>query len=135
MILPAIVLAHYLSGSWDCTYRAGASSLAYVATYGYDGKGGILRQSASWKGGGDEELIAYDAHRGWTSVVFDGQGTTTIMRASGSDPAHIAFHSIYPDSSITVTFDRVSATEYTLRGTVRSGGKTIANVDTCTRPH
>jgi hypothetical protein len=55
------------------------------------------------------------------------------MRAPGSDPKHIAYRSVYPDASIAVTFDRVSATEYTLRGTVRSGGKTIASVDTCLR--
>jgi hypothetical protein len=32
-----------------------------------------------------------------------------------------------------VTFDRISATEYTLHATVRSGGKKITSVDTCLR--
>ena len=93
-----------------------------------------MREIASWTGGGDEELLAYDAQRGgWTAVVFDGQGTATIMRATGSDPNRIAYRSVYPDASIAVTFDRVSATEYTLHATVRSGGKTITSVDTCLR--
>jgi hypothetical protein len=125
---------HYLVGTWNCTYRAGAVRLAYDATYAYDRDARTLRQIASWAGGGDEELLAYDASRGgWTAVVFDGQGTATIMRATGSDPNHIAYRSVYPDPSIAVTFDRISATEYRLHGTVRSGGKTISSVDTCLR--
>jgi len=125
---------HYLVGAWKCTYRAGAARLAYDATYAYDLDGGTLRQIASWSGGGDEELLAYDAQRrGWTAVVLDGHGTATTMRAAGSDPNHIAYRSVYPDASLAVTFDRVSATEYTLHGTVHSGGKTITSVDTCLR--
>jgi hypothetical protein len=128
---------HYLVGTWNCTYRAGAVRLAYDATYAYDRASHTLRQIASWAGGGDEELLAYNAQRGrWTAVVLDDQGTATILRATGSDSNHIAYRSIYPDASINVTFDRISATEYTLHATVRSGGKTITSVDTCLRgPH
>ena len=125
---------HYLVGTWNCTYRAGAVRFAYGATFVYDRDGRTLRQIASWAGGGDEELLAYDAKRGgWTAVVFEDQGTTTILRATGSDPNHIAYRSVYPDASIAETFDRISATEYKLHATVRSGGKTIASVDTCLR--
>lgn len=146
MILASLVLAavlpataaplaglHYLVGPWNCTYRAGAVRLAYAATYAYDRDGHTLRQSASWAGGGEEELFAYDARRGWTAVVFDDQGTATIMRATGSDPNHIAYRSVFPDAGVAVRFDRISATEYTLRATVRSGGKTTTSVDTCLR--
>ena len=124
---------HYLVGTWNCTYRAGAARTAYDATYAYDRDGHTLRQIASWAGGADEELLAYDARRGgWTAVVLD-QGTATILRGTGSDPNHIAYRSVYPDASIAETFDRISATEYTLHATVRSGGKTITSVDTCLR--
>jgi hypothetical protein len=125
---------HFLVGTWNCTYRAGAVRLIYDATYAYDRDGHVLRQVDSWTGGGAEELVAYDAqHSAWSAVVFDDQGTTTTMRATGSDPDHIAYHSVYPDASIATTFDRVSATEYTLHATVRLGGKTITSVDTCLR--
>jgi hypothetical protein len=131
---PPLAGLHYLVGTWNCTYRAGTVRFAYDATYAYDLDGHTLRQIASWKGGGDEELLAFDAHRRrWTAVVLDDQGTATIMRATGSDPNHIDYRSVYPDASIAVTFDRISATEYTLHGTVRSGGKTITSVDTCLR--
>lgn len=146
MILASLVLAaalpataplaglHYLVGTWNCTYRAGAAHLAYDATYAYDLNGRTLREIALWTGGGDEELVAYDAQRrGWTAIVLDDHGNATNMRASGSNPNHIAYRSVYPDASIAVTFDRLSATKYTLHGTVHSGGKTIASVDTCSR--
>jgi hypothetical protein len=122
---------HYLVGAWNCTYRAGAVRFAYAATYAYDHD--TLREIASWTGGGDEEVLAYDARRGgWTAVVLD-QGTATILRGTGSDPNHIAYRSVYPDASIVERFDRVSATEYTLHATVRSGGTTTASVDICLR--
>jgi hypothetical protein len=125
---------HYLIGTWNCTYRAGAARMAYDATYVYDRDGHTLRQIDSWAAGGGEELLAYDAQRGsWTVVVLDYQGAATILRATGSDPNHIAYRSVYPDASIAETFDRFSATEYTLHATVRSGGKTITSVDTCLR--
>jgi len=122
---------HYLVGRWTCTYRAGALLLPYRATYAYDLGGQTLRETATFAGGGDEELLAY-AKRGWTAVVFDGSGSTTIMRGTGS-ANHIAFRSIYPDASIAESVDRVSATEYTIHATVRAGGKTTASVDTCLR--
>ncbi len=125
---------HYLAGTWNCTYRAGAARLAYNATYVYDRDGRTLRQIATWTGGSDEELLAYDAQRrGWTAVVLDNHGTATVMRASGSDPNHIAYRSVYPNAGIAETFDRISATEYELHATVHSGGKTITSVDTCVR--
>ncbi len=124
---------HFLVGSWKCAYRAGAARFAYDAVYTYDRDGHTLRETAAWSGGGDEELLAYDAKRGWTVVVFDDTGTATVMRGTGSDPNHFAYRSVYPDASIGVRFDRISATEYTLHATVRSGGKTTASVDTCSR--
>jgi len=124
---------HYLVGSWKCTYHAGAMSMAYDTTYAYNLSGQTLREIAAWAGGGDEELVGYDPHAGWTAVVFDDHGNTTVMHATGHNPNHIVYHSVYPDASIAVTFDRISATKYTTHGTVRTGGKTISSVDTCTR--
>ena len=123
---------HGLVGSWSCTYHAGGTDFAYRTTYTYDRDGHILRQTASWTGGGDEEYVAYDAlHRRWTATVLDDGGNATVMRAPGSDPNHIAYHSVYPDASMAVTFDRLSATQYALHATVRSGGNTTTSVDTC----
>jgi len=125
---------HYLVGTWNCTYRAGAVSLAYAATYAYDRDGRALRQTTSSAGYGDEELLVYNAKLGaWTAVVLDDEGNATVMRATGSNPNHIAYRSVYPDASITEMFDRISATKYMLHATVRSGGKTITSVDTCLR--
>src|ERR1700677_4435548 len=134
MIIAAMLAGmHYLVGTWSCTYQAGAARFAYTASYAYDRGGNTLRESGAWKGGRDEELLAYDAHRGWTALVFEDQGTATVLRASGSNPNHIVYRSVYPDAAISETFERLSATKYTLHATVRSGGKTISSVDTCVK--
>jgi hypothetical protein len=125
---------HYFVGSWKCTYRAGSMSFAYGSTYVLDGGGTTLRQSATWAGGGDEELVSYDAKRArWTAVVVDREGNATVMHSTGSDPGHLAYRSVYPDASIAVKLDRVSSNKYTTHATVRAGGKTITSVDTCLR--
>ena len=124
----------YLVGTWSCTYRAGAMRMAYNATYTYDRNGHTLRETASWAGGGDEELIGYNAKsHGWTAVVFEDDGGTTILRGIGSDPNHIAYRSVYPDASIAETIDRVSARAYAIHATVRSGATTTRSVDSCER--
>jgi len=125
---------HYLVGTWKCTYRAGTTSLPYVATYAYDLDGQVLRQTTTFAGGSAEQLLAYDAHGALTVVVFDNQGSATIMRGTGGDPKHFAYRSTYPaDPSIADSLDDIAPTKYTLRATVRSGGKTIHSVDTCLR--
>lgn len=125
----------YLVGAWKCTYNAGSVHLPYDTTYAYDRDGHILRQIASFAGGsGDEELLSYDAqHNVWTAIVLDDQGDATVMHAISRDPNHIAYRSVYPDANVDVRFDRLSASQYTLRGTVRSGGKTTTSIDTCLR--
>jgi hypothetical protein len=124
----------YLVGTWNCTYVGGGERMSYINTYAYDLDGKTLRQSTSSSAGSDEELLAYDTqHSTWTAIVIDEHGDATVMHAAGSDPTHIAYTSVYPDASITTTFDRVSDTKYTLHGRYTVGGKTITNVDTCVR--
>jgi hypothetical protein len=132
--LSPIAGLNYLVGAWTCTYHAGPVRFDYKATYADDLDGHTLRETATWTGGGDEELVSYDAKGGhWMAVVLDDQGNATTMRANGSDPNHIAYRSIYPDASTAVTMDRISPTEYKLHGTFRAGGKTTTSVDTCLR--
>jgi hypothetical protein len=124
----------YLVGTWHCTYHAGAVSMPYTATWSYDNGGNALRQVTSFGNAGDEELIGYDAqHHIWSVVVLDDHGGATVMQASGDDPNHIAYHSVYPDASIAPTFDKVSDTKYTTHATFSTGGKTIVSDDTCVK--
>ena len=124
---------HYLVGTWNCTYRAASRyasptmpptlTIATATRCGRPPPGRVAATRSCSR-------MTRSAAAG-RSVVFDDRGTATILRATGSNPNHIAYRSVYPDASIAVTFDRISATEYTLHGTVRSGGKTITSVDTC----
>ena len=108
--------------------------MAYGATYSYDRGGRTLRETTSWAGGGDEELIGYSAKRhGWTAVVFEDDGGSTVLVGTGSDANHIAYRSVYPDGSIAETIDRVSAQAYAIHAIVRSGATMMRSVDSCER--
>ncbi len=125
---------HDLVGTWKCTFSGGGMNLNYNAVYASDLAGHALRETTTLPGGGDEELIAYDAaHNRWTATVVDAGGTATVMHAPGSSAKHIVYRSVYPDASVGVVFNRVSARKYTQHGTFVAGGKTIVSVDTCTR--
>ena len=123
---------HDLVGRWNCTHRTGAVRMTYEATYAYERDGHTLRESASWAGGGYEEFLAWDLRfGGWTAVVLD-EGSVTVLRGGGS-PQHRVFHSVYPDDGITEAFDRLLATQYVLKATVRSRATSIFSLDTCVR--
>jgi hypothetical protein len=112
----------------------GTTHMTYNANYGYDLGGNWMRERDTSAVGNDEGMFMYDPkHDLWTAVVLEGGGSTTVFTAAGHDPNHVAYHSVYPDSSMTDAFDRVSATKYTLHFTQTAGGKTIKSVDVCTK--
>jgi hypothetical protein len=125
----------FLVGRWNCTYNAGKVHGLYAATFSYDMGGNWLRESDSWTGGGgDLGMFTYEPKRhGWTAVVLENDRTTTVFRASGSNPNHIVYRGAYPDTSMTDVFDRTSPTRYTLQFSQTTGGKTMKSTDTCVK--
>ncbi|MGB8907134.1 MAG: hypothetical protein WCC84_00110 [Candidatus Cybelea sp.] len=124
----------FLVGSWNCTYQMGKASLSYHATYAYDMKDNWMSERDAWKGGGgDQGMFTYDPKRGWTIVVLEQDRTTTIFHATGKNAGHVAYHSVYPDASMTDVFDRVSSTRYTLHFKQKANGKTVTSTDTCVK--
>jgi hypothetical protein len=130
-----VAALHYLVGDWTCTYDMGTTHMTYASTYAYYLGGNWMRQRTKWPGGGgDEETVTYDPKRNlWTAVVLEGEGTTTIFTATGSDPNHLTYHSVYPDASMTEKFDRISVTKYTLHFKQNAGGKIVRSVDLCVK--
>jgi hypothetical protein len=125
----------FLVGNWTCTYHAGKTSLPYKAAFSYDLGGNWLRERDWWKGGGaDEDLFTYDPkRRGWTAIVIEQERAAVVFHAAGSNPNHVVYRSVYPDTSMTDVFDRTSLTRYTLNFTQTAQGKTIKSTDVCVK--
>jgi opacity protein-like surface antigen len=123
----------FLVGAWNCTYLAGKVHMNYKAMFAYDLGGNWMRESDNWTGGGgDLGMFTYEAkHHAWTAVIMENERTTTLFRASGSNPNHIVYRSVYPTAGMTDVFERTSPTRYTIRFTQSGGGKTLKSTDTC----
>jgi hypothetical protein len=124
---------HFLVGSWNCSYSAGKIHTNYKATFAYDMNGNWLRENDAWQGGGDLGMFTYQPKEGWTAVVVEGHRTTTLFRASGSNPNHIVYHTVYPNANATDVFDRVSPTRFTIHYSETDGGKKMTSSDICNK--
>ena len=132
---PLTTLA-YLVGTWTCTYNNGTQHIPYTATYAYVMDKNWLRERDAWAGGGgsDVGLTTYDPkEKAWTEIVAESERSTTVFRATGSSSAHRVYHSVLPNEPMTLTFDRVSDTKYTLHFNGVYGGKAMTSHDTCTK--
>jgi hypothetical protein len=125
---------NYLVGNWTCTYEVkGSPTATYAARYAYDLGGNWLRETDSWNGGGgDFGFFTYEPKtREWTSTVVDSGRGTTVFRARDDGTDRKAWHSVYPDTSMSLTLNKVSETEYTLSFTQTVNGKTNVSFDRC----
>jgi hypothetical protein len=125
----------FLVGTWKCTYQAGKTHVYYRATYAYDLGDNWLRESDSWAGGGsDLGMITYEPKaRAWTEVVAEPERTTTLFRASGDNPNHVVYRSVYPSTAMTDVFERTSPTRYTLHFSQSVHGGTMKSTDVCVK--
>ena len=133
-----------VAGNGDAARRAALSG-RYVELHVPRGSGALrlrcqvrlrsrlLRQIASWTGGGDEELLAYDARAAAGRRSFS---TTKEPPRSCARPAAIRTTSPTEASTPTQASPNVRShfgDRVHVARTVRSGGKTITSVDTCLR--
>jgi hypothetical protein len=125
----------FLVGTWNCTYQAAKVRVSYKATFAYDMSGNWLSERDSSTGGGSGlGMITYEPkRRGWTVVIVEPDRTATVFHATGDNPNHIVYHSVYPDASMTDVFDRSSPTRYTLHFTQSTAGKTMKSTDVCVK--
>lgn len=120
----------FLVGNWVCTYDVGKTHATYRAAFAYDMGGNWLRETDAWAGGGDLGMFTYE-RSGWTAVILERDRSTTIFRAPGTNPNHVAYKSVYPNTDATDVFDRVSPTRFTLHYSQTTNGKTMSSMDTC----
>lgn len=124
----------FLVGTWNCTYLSGSARVAYAATFSDDMNGNWIRESDSWKAGSNDlGMFTYDHKNGWTAVFVEPDRTTTVFRASGTNPNHIVYRSVYPSGGMSDIFDRVSPTRFTLHFTQIAAGRTTKSNDVCVK--
>ena len=123
----------FMIGSWTCSYTQGTQTASYTATMSWALGKTWIRQSDSWAGvGGDEGLFTYDPSKHqWTSLVMERDRSPTLFVAGNTGSTRIAYRSVYPDTSMTDTIDRISPTKYTIHFSQTVGGKTTNSVDVC----
>lgn len=124
----------WLTGTWHCTFSMGSQKQLYTARFATAMGGSWLRETDTSAAGSGEFLLTYvrGTHR-WRGVITLSDASATVFDAPDTGLAHIAWHSVYPDTSMHDTFDRISFTEYRLHFEQRTGGKILRSSDVCTK--
>lgn len=124
----------YLVGSWTCSYQGAGPSQTYVATFRYDLGKSWLWEHDSWAGGGGEDFYTYEPKaKVWSMSVFGQDHSTTMFHAADTGGINEIWRSIYPDTSMTVVFNKLSSRKYTLHYTQVANGKTTTSADVCVK--
>lgn len=122
-----------LVGNWTCTYRTGSQQSSFSASFAFTQDGNWLRETDAWPGGGDEGLITYaPATRTWTTMVADSGRGATILQAKDTGTSTLDYHSVFPDRTMTVTYQFVSAERYLVHAAI-AGAHPTTSADTCTK--
>ena len=108
----------YLVGDWQCTYHTGAQAQTFDASFAFAQNGNWLRETDTWKGGGDQGFITLDTGRHqWTEVVVDSGRGSTILRGADTGAMKLDLRSVFPDSRLHTVISKVDATHFTVAAT------------------
>lgn len=122
-----------LVGKWTCTYHVGSQQSSFSAAFAFTQDGNWLRETDSWPGGGDEGLITYvPTTRTWTTLVADSGRGATVFKAKETGSSTLVYHSIYPDSTLTVTYSYLSTTRYDVHAVI-TGPHPSTSTDVCAK--
>jgi hypothetical protein len=79
-------------------------------------------------------MISYDPKsHAWIEAAMEPERSLTVFRASGNNPNHLVYRSVYPKAGMTDVFERKSATRYTLDFSQITGGRTMRSADVCVK--
>ena len=100
-------LMSFMTGTWTCSSTSNGKTQTYTAHWGFALRNTWLRQTDTWQGGGDEAMMTYvPRNREWRWVATESDGGITIFRAPDTGMAHIVYRSVYPDKTMSETYDR-----------------------------
>jgi len=122
-----------LNGHWVCTQtpEGGTFSEDWAPMF----HGLWLRATDSAKGTVTaEHTVSYNkASSTWVVLDAFATGSYDVLHATTSSPALIAFHAVYPQQVLSVTFNRVSPKRYTIDVNGNVEGKKVQAHNDCTK--
>ena len=121
----------YLVGSWDCTYRSGATGTTYKAVYAYDAGGNWLVEHDTGSGYSGDGRFTFDPKRQRWIVVFTGSDRSATVFEGTGEARHVAYRTVYPNAYASETIDRISPEKYTVHFTETTNGQTTKSTDVC----
>ena len=127
-------LMNFMIGTWTCSTDFNGQKQTYKARFDYVLGNSWLRETDTWSGGGDMGMLAYvPQSRKWREVITEPDGSITVFQAPDAGVAHIAYRSVYPDASMSDTYDRVSMRQFTIHFIQSANAKTTRTSDVCTK--
>ncbi len=128
------LVALQLKGHWVCAQTgssAGTYDQDWTAVFG----GTWLRATDSTKGQvtGEHTVTFNKADSTW--VVLDAflPGSYDVLHGTASGSSHIAFHAVYPKLALSVVYNRVTPTQYTIDVSGNVQGKKVLTRSVCAK--
>jgi len=119
----------YLVGTWNCS----SANEKFRETWAY-ALGGVVMRATDQGKETQEHTLAYARNSNSMTVVdYFTDGSSDVMRGTGSS-THAAFHAVYPPgASTTVAFNRLTDTKYTIDVAGLQRGKSFKDRYVCTK--
>ena len=126
-------LAAAITGHWVCVSGAQTYTADWVVLPNTVWIRAINTSRSHTATSMSEDMETYEAaHRIWRIVDMEPNGSMSVLVGSGT-VGHISMHSVYPDGSQHVRYDRVSNRRYTLTFDFLAKGKDNRWIDICNR--
>ena len=124
----------YLVGDWRCTYHMAGQAQTFDTSFAFAQSGNWLRETDTWKGGGDQGFITVDATRHqWTEVVVDSGRGTTVLRGPDAGTTKLDLRSVFPDTHLHTVMTRLDSRHFSVAATQAGASGTIASNDMCVK--